>query len=320
MTGMPVFNEITLYQGTPDERKVKPYDGCKLVTEEFGTRKVQDAEKHNNNLHIWELAEGLRSLQEYRGDLDYRVLAPKEIASLYKDSPSGARSSLDLDNGANVIAALNGPMAHIYLRSSSGWRNPLGEDDQSSLRDFAEVLRILYQSESPQEALDAFGIDESDYFMLLDESVGRLKGSIDRILIREGGVYKEFKGYGSSQVTSDISLSDAYIQYRARIEGLNNPDRSGDIILIMRDKTEEHESQRFTCGVACKAWHGGLNPGDSYVPFILAYPGGNAVEVERLREGIGNCPEDGSYCEECACGNWKVTGVIMQVIQKQYGQ
>ena len=194
MTGMPVFNEITLYQGTPDERKVKPYDGCKLVTEEFGTRKVQDAEKHNNNLHIWELAEGLRSLQEYRGDLDYRVLAPKEIASLYKDSPSGARSSLDLDNGANVIAALNGPMAHIYLRSSSGWRNPLGEDDQSSLRDFAEVLRILYQSESPQEALDAFGIDESDYFMLLDESVGRLKGSIDRILIREGGVYKEYNG------------------------------------------------------------------------------------------------------------------------------
>jgi hypothetical protein len=188
------------------------------------------------------------------------------------------------------------------------------------LRRLAEVFRVLYQEEVPQEAADVLGIDEISYLKLREEKSGRLQSSIDKILIREDGVYKEFNGYGSSQVTSDISFGSAYIQYRARIEGLNNPDRSGDIILIMRDKTEEDESQRFTCGVACKAWHGGLNPGDSYVPFILAYPGGNAVEVERLREGIGNCPEDGSYCEECACGNWKVTDVIIELIQKQYGQ
>ena len=91
MTGMPVFNEITLYQGTPDERKVKPYDGCKLVTEEFGTRKVQDAEKHNNNLHIWELAEGLRNVGSIGGQqgLSFAVLAPQEVAKLYDEYSYG---------------------------------------------------------------------------------------------------------------------------------------------------------------------------------------------------------------------------------------
>jgi predicted AlkP superfamily pyrophosphatase or phosphodiesterase len=324
MTGMLESSQMNYVQYIKDEngtvldqKKWPGYDSCKLQYKDFNSDKKRYPELANNNLHIWELAEGFKWIEKENSDVSYRVLAPREIADLYMVSPAGARSDLE---EANVIAAFNGPMAHIYFKGSGSWSTQPGTDDQVELRRLAEVFRVLYQEEVLQEAADVLGIDQISYLKLREEKSGRLQSSIDRILIREGGVYKEFKGYGSSQVTSDISLSDAYIQYRARIEGLNNPDRSGDIILIMRDKTEEHESQRFTCGVACKAWHGGLNPGDSYVPFILAYPGGNAVEVERLREGIGNCPEDGSYCEECACGNWKVTGVIMQVIQKQYGQ
>jgi len=324
MTGMLESSQMNYVQYIKDEngtvldqKKWPGYDSCKLQYKDFNSDKKRYPELANNNLHIWELAEGFKWIEKENSDVSYRVLAPREIADLYMVSPAGARSDLE---EANVIAAFNGPMAHIYFKGSGSWSTQPGTDDQVELRRLAEVFRVLYQEEVLQEAADVLGIDEISYLKLREEKSGRLQSSIDKILIREDGVYKEFNGYGSSQVTSDISFGSAYIQYRARIEGLNNPDRSGDIILIMRDKTEEHESQRFTCGVACKAWHGGLNPGDSYVPFILAYPGGNAAEVERLREGIGNCPEGGSYCEECACGNWKVTDVIMQVIQKQYGQ
>jgi hypothetical protein len=114
-------------------------------------------------------------------------------------------------------------------------------------------------------------------------------------------------------------MKPEYLRAAIRIEGFSNLDRGGDIILIMKDSSYASTPQnRFTAGVACKAWHGGLNPSDSYVPFILAYPGGNTVEINKLREGIKDCPDTG-YCEECACGNWKVTDIVMKIILKQFG-
>jgi len=70
-----------------------------------------------------------------------------------------------------------------------------------------------------------------------------------------------------------------YIKSTLRIDGLNDLKRSGDIVLIMRDDMnipdgENIEDHRYTTGVACKSWHGSLNPSDSYVPLIVAYPGG----------------------------------------------
>jgi predicted AlkP superfamily pyrophosphatase or phosphodiesterase len=86
------------------------------------------AELANNNLHIWELAESLKSLNEKKADLNYRVLAPLEISNLFLDSPAGARRKLHAGIGdfdfSNVVAAFNGPMAHIYLRGDQGWKKP----------------------------------------------------------------------------------------------------------------------------------------------------------------------------------------------------
>ena len=47
---------------------------------------------------------------------------------------------------------------------------------------------------------------------------------------------------------------------------MNHTDRSGDIVLIFRDNTNDMPENRYTSGVSCKSWHGSLNPSDSYVP------------------------------------------------------
>ena len=98
-----------------------------------------------------------------------------------------------------------------------------------------------------------------------------------------------------------------------RITGLNNPDRSGDLILIFKDFTNDIPGNRYTSGVACKSWHGSLNPTDSYVPLIVAYPGGNKYEIEPLINNVQNC----STTNGCD-GNWRVTDIVLEAIKQQY--
>ncbi len=77
------------------------------------------AELANNNLHIWELGNlfgQVASLQGASIRVNYKVLVPNEIDAVFKDKddiPDTGRPTTDKDN-ADVIAALNGPMAHIY--------------------------------------------------------------------------------------------------------------------------------------------------------------------------------------------------------------
>ena len=101
-------------------------------------------------------------------------------------------------------------------------------------------------------------------------------------------------------------------------DGLNNPDRSGDIVLLMKDEMDiaasPIEDQRFTTGVACKSWHGSLNQSDSFVPLIVAYPGGNTSELSPLINDTRGCNID-QGCD----GNWRVTDLIKTIIQKEYG-
>jgi len=314
-TEMPDFGQITLYPGTPDERVVTPDTSCELKVERFNKRKVQDAEKTNNNLHIWELGEVLRALEEKKVELNYRVLAPHVIAELFLDSPAGARENLNIESGlpdfANIVAAFNGPMAYIYLRGQDGWQSLPAADE---LTRFVEVLRVLFQIEDPLEAESALGIDMVDYLNLIENKVVRLKQSVDKILIRIDGEYLQFDGYGLNGYSlSPLSFSSEYIKALERIEGLNHPQRSGDIILIMRDKTSEQSEQRYSTGSACKSWHGSLNPSDSYVPFIVAYPGGNKYELEPHINNTEGC-DTVQGCD----GNWRVTDLIKTIIEKQY--
>lgn len=99
-----------------------------------------------------------------------------------------------------------------------------------------------------------------------------------------------------------------------RIKGLNDPNRSGDIILIMKDKMTDEVSARYTTGVACKSWHGSLNPSDSYVPLIVAYPGGTKATIENLLQRDEVCKSDYSNCK----GNWKLTDIVKELITEQY--
>jgi hypothetical protein len=283
---------------------------CKLKIDGFNKEKNQVPELSNNNLHIWELADVLRALNERKLELSYRVVAPKEISELFMDSPAGARRNLGLEFGmadfANVIAAFNGPMAHIYLRGADGWQT-LPEIEE--VKKFSEVLRILFQINDSAEARNALGIDFVDYNNLLENNVGRLEQSVDRILVRSSEGYMQFDGNGR---LNPLSFGSEYINAADRSQKLNHSKRSGDIILIMKDKMTESADKRFTTGTACKSWHGSLNPSDSYVPFILAYPGGNNFEVEPLVRDTTGCTIEG--CD----GNWRVTDLIKTITRKQY--
>ena len=94
---------------------------------------------------------------------------------------------------------------------------------------------------------------------------------------------------------------------------MNHPDRSGDIVLLMKDSMSDI-NQRFSTGSACKSWHGSLNPSDSYVPLIVSYPGGNKTEIETILKKDTVCKTDYSNCK----GNWKLTDIVKEVILEQY--
>lgn len=80
----------------------------------------------------------------------------------------------------------------------------------------------------------------------------------------------------------------------------------------MKDSTTGDAINRFTTGVACKSWHGSLNPSDSYVPFIISYPGGNKTELDPIIQKV--CPNN--ICE----GNWKAKDLITEIIKPQYSE
>jgi hypothetical protein len=147
--------------------------------------------------------------------------------------------------------------------------------------------------------------------------VGRLKLSLDKILVRVSGNYCAFDGLnedGSIKcLSSDPFPESEYPNAWERINGLNHPKRSGDIILIMMDKMNDI-SQRFTSGIACKSWHGGLNRSDSYVPFTFSYPGGNRLEIDTILKREDICKDEYSNCT----GNWKMTDIIKGIISQQY--
>lgn len=223
-----------------------------------------------------------------------KVLGPKELVQPV-ETTKGITSQLDK---ADIIAAMNGPMAHVYVKSVNGWNST---PEMSTVLDIAEIFRITLQSGNmlPQE---------------MRERIQRLLNSIDVILVRDGGQYKVLKGFdasGTPQYDTIESLTDPnYVEAKKRINGMNHEKRSGDIILIFKDFTNDIPENRYTSASACKSWHGSLNSSDSYVPFIVAYPSGNKSELEPFITKV--CPD--MKCE----GNWKVTDLIKTIIETQY--
>lgn len=196
-------------------------------------------------------------------------------------------------------------MAHIYVQGVEAGQ-------------VAEILRLMLQVEDTAGALQWLGLEDLDYKQIRETGVGRMKFSIDKILIRISGNYCVFDGLnadGNSRCNAtDPFDSTTYINAWTRINGMNHKDRSGDIVLLMKDATSGNATDRYTTGVACKSWHGSLNPSDSYVPFILAYPGGNKTEIETILKKDTVCKTDYSECK----GNWKLTDIIKETILEQF--
>jgi hypothetical protein len=281
----------------------------------------QLAELNNNNLHIWELGEVLNLTGFLKGSegLNFAVLAPKEIAALYKQFPYGAKSDTD---SANIIAAFNGPMAHIYVknRENNSWEAPRLVQDVGYV---AELLRLtLSVDKTPSNIQSLFPKGLFEKAIPVSSGIKRLINSVEMILIRRGSDYEVYKGLKSDgrdiisiglDGSKELKTSE-YVEAIKRIRGLNHSDRSGDIILIFKDFTDDVAENRFSSGSACKSWHGSLNPSDSYVPLIVSYPGGNKAEIESIINSVPSCSN--GQCE----GNWNVTDIIKEIITRQYGR
>jgi hypothetical protein len=281
---------------------------------------AKEAERNNNNLHIWELGEVMKQTGFLKGDegLNYAVMAPQEITSLYTQYSYGAKPDT---TSANIIAALNGPMAHIYIknRANNSWNSPRLVEDRGYV---AELFRLtISTNKSPSNLLSLFPLGLFERVVPIAAGIKRLMNSVDMILIRRGSSYEIFYGIkadGSDVLSAPLNYyaelgSDLYVKAMKRIEGMNHPDRSGDIVLIFRDNTFNVTDNRYTSGVSCKSWHGSLNPSDSYVPLILSYPGGNTTEMNKIMQGVTACPN--AQCE----GNWNVTNIIREITNRQYG-
>jgi len=278
---------------------------------DYAGKNAKNAELENNNLHIWELGEILKTVGKM-GWGQYKVLAPKEIAELYLIKDKATNKVIELPNGAtaiaenaDVIVGLNGPMAHVYLA------------DIIKLGKIAELLRLTLD-EHPEEAARWWNVDALDYSDFKVNTIGRLKASVDKILVRISGnycVFDELNDDGSAKCAVDDPFSvTAYIDAWTRINGMNHKDRSGDIVLIMKDTTTGDAIDRYTTAYACKSWHGSLNPSDSYVPLIVSYPGGNKKEMENILKKDAVCNADYGNCKN----NWKLPSMVKGLISEQY--
>jgi len=323
-TAMPLPDQMELRETDENGKLINTWNGeatCELRLEGFGKKDIQYPELANNNLHIWELGEVFKAIGK-SGGTQYKVLAPQPISDLFTGTtstqlkyelPYGATATIDK---ANVIAALNGPMAHIYLKGANGWsdENP----DLVNLTKLAEELKKYFKDNGAD-------IEEKN----IKRNFKNLLSSIDSILIRVDGKYKLYNGElldaqdnvigPNAEVIIDTTFdSNTYVNAIDRIKGINHLKRSGDIVLIMKDAVDipvggTINNHRYTTGVACKSWHGSLNRSDSYVPLIVAYPGGNNNELKTLVDSTQGCNTN-TGCD----GNWRVTDIIKTIISSEF--
>ncbi|MEK7801287.1 MAG: alkaline phosphatase family protein, partial [Pseudomonadota bacterium] len=94
----------TVFQDNPNDR--------------YAGKNAMNDERSNNNLHIWELANLF--LQFPDPNVPTKVLVPEQIAKLPKLAAVAASNV----NQANIIAALNGHMAHLYIKGATWQSNP----------------------------------------------------------------------------------------------------------------------------------------------------------------------------------------------------
>lgn len=300
---------LTLEEKDDAGNVIKTWTGdtsCAYKSTGFGSKKTQYPEQANNNLHVWELGEVFKQIAKRTGgSVERKVLGPAALAEVSEAIVTGKDPDV-----ADVVAALNGPMAHIYVKNSTTKKWADLPDPEVDAGPVAEALRVaLMGQESQMTTLYPAGT-----VPWMARRLGRIVGSVEAVLIRVGGSYKVFEGLDAAgKLITPLGLgsldSARHVRAEERINGMNHDQRSGDIILLFKSDVN-NIAERYTSGVSCKSWHGSLNRTDSYVPFILSYPGGNAAELNDPIEAV--CPK-----KECA-GNWKATDLIKKIIETQY--
>jgi len=292
----------------------------------------------NNNLHIWELAKIIAAGNELQTEpvFQARLLIPQTLRGTSTARialGTGSRTETALSK-ATMVAALNGDMAHLYLRpDGADWNQHPGDKELGIV---AEVLRLFLmngQHVGP-DGVPTFADTTHTAFVSgayaafvnhLVKSPGNLKrllGAVDVILVRpNGGQYVVYNGLQPSADPSQVAIdwlplsalasSPHYVDLINRVAEMNDFRRSGDIVLVMRTRTDDPPAKRFTSGVACRGWHGGMNRADSYVPLILSYPGGNDAILDGIAQSV--CGE-GVNCAR----NIILPELVKQIYREEY--
>jgi hypothetical protein len=227
----------------------------------------------------------------------------------------------EASGGRNIRRTPTRRENYVFVQDSGDnfWSSPRLVEDIGYV---AELLRLtISRNKTPSNLSSLFPAGLFEKAVPISAGLKRLVNSVDLILVRRGNSYEVFQGInsdGSDIISTTLNNyadfgSSKYVKAIKRIEGMNHKDRSGDIVLIMNDMTTGDVMDRYTTGVACKSWHGSLNPSDSYVPLILGYPGGNKAEIDKIMQNVSVCPN--GQCE----GNWNVTDIIKEIISRQYG-
>jgi Type I phosphodiesterase / nucleotide pyrophosphatase len=351
------YNKIFLITADHGHSRISDEPGetypCQLALNPFETNwlkamgdpiKRQQETDGNNNLHIWELAKIIAAGNEVQTQPTFRarILIPTDLGGKELLNPGPRRQNAVTDwHEADVIAALNGDMAQLYVRPDDGdWKQ---HPSDKELGVVAEVLRLFLMNGQHIEAdgtrrfVDtshpAFVSNAYQVFRNNLRHLERLAEgprtalrpsapAVDVILVRpNGGDYVVYNGLQTSadpnQVAIDwlplsvLSSSLDYVDVVNRVLEMNDPSRSGDIVLVMRTRTDDPPAKRFTSGVACRGWHAGLNRADSYVPLILSYPGGNKAIVDTIAQTVCGA---GANCAR----NTALPAFVEQVYREEY--
>ncbi len=300
------------------------------LSELTGRDDVLRERTENANLNSWELSTVFQQINErlLPGSPAFgfrvRLLVPPEVALAPENDDTASSSIAGL---ATVIPALNGPMAHFYIRSrEAGDFSALPDvrrgDEPAEVAMFAEFLRIALSDSMEPTYL---GLSQEDVDAIR-KSTGKMMGSVDFILYRDPAdrQYRVFESLAPDGTLISSTLSsiaaagqDHLVDPVFRIEAMNDSARSGDVVVHFHFDSDSPVTDRFTSGVSCRAWHGGLGRADSFVPVLAGYPGGGRAEFaqwwDEARSGV--CSDVGNL--NCR-GNWFATDLITRWLEDDY--
>jgi hypothetical protein len=250
----------------------------------------------------------------------------------------------------NVVVAFNGPMAHVYVRAVQAdgtmlpWDVPACQEDRDTIGN-----GIVAALGGVQAGFGGSGdlYTDAALFELDDEPevkpLQKLIDGIDFVLVRKGSDYVVRKPFPAPDVwpppeappppppsrpecagktvplssVEEFTLEEwaaawptEYVDLADRVRAMNHAQRAGDIVVVFRSRTDEPRESRYISSGNLPSWHGSLNRSDSYVPFMVSYPGGNADQVKEFVEPV--CGST-THCESTL----KVAPLIKTIVSRQ---